>query len=197
VRQLRELMAQRAGPLVANITVNAGAIPREHWTQDPATGGGRIVGECCHFIDLARHLTRSAISTIQVTSARNGSGNPIDDIALVQLAFDDGSTASIQYLANGNKGFPKERVELFWDDKVARIDNFRHLEGWGISVPMRWLRGQDKGHRDLAAAFMSAVRDPQANETPIPLAELLEVSRASIHAAELARRGGGSIAMER
>lgn len=189
VVRVREAIAGRSGPLVVNITVNAGAIPRDHWTQDMDSGGGRIVGEACHFIDLARALVGAPICTLQVLSARRGA-DAIDDVALLQLAFDDGSIASVQYLANGDKSYPKERVELFHDGRVLRIDNFRRVESWGMKVGQRFAHAQDKGHAALAAAFVQAVRGGQP---PIDLEELLEVSRWSVRAAALARRGGGSL----
>jgi predicted dehydrogenase/threonine dehydrogenase-like Zn-dependent dehydrogenase len=192
VQRARAAMAARRGPLVATITVNAGAIPPEHWTHDPEVGGGRIVGEGCHFIDLARFLAGAPIAEVQVVSARRGPGGPpVEDVSLIQLAFADGSLASIQYLANGHKGFPKERIELFADGRIVRIDNFRTLEGWGVAGDGLHLpRAQDKGHRALVAAFVGAVRGELP--VPIPPAELFEVSRAAILAGSLAMQGGGS-----
>ena len=185
----RDALRQRSGPLVINVLVNAGAIPREHWLQDRESGGGRIVGEGCHFIDLARYFAGAPIRGLQVISAR-GADASIDDIATIQLAFADGSLATIQYLANGHKGFPKERIELFFDGKAIRIDNFRKLEAWGIDgLATRLPQRQDKGHEALAAAFVRAVRD--GGGPPIPVEELLEVSEWSIRAQELASSGGG------
>lgn len=189
VERAREALRGRSGPLVVNLLVNAGAIPREHWTQDAESGGGRIVGEACHFIDLARALIGAPIHGLQVIAARNG-GFPVDDVSTIQLAFADGSVGSIQYLANGHKGFPKERIELFFDGKVIRIDNFRRLEAWGIDgLATRLPQRQDKGHEALAAAFLRSVRD--GAPPPIPVEELLEVSEWSIRAQELAAVGGG------
>lgn len=191
-RDLAALTSRRSGPLALVITVNAGAIPRDHWTQDPDTGGGRIVGEACHFIDLARAFTNASITALQVLTARTPSRAVVDDIAVIQLSFRDGSVANIQYLANGNKSFPKERIELFWDGKIARLDNFRRVTGWGIGSSRRWMQKQDKGHAALVSAFVNAVRAGTA--APIALEEILEVSRVSVHAAALARNGGGTIA---
>jgi predicted dehydrogenase/threonine dehydrogenase-like Zn-dependent dehydrogenase len=186
VRDTLEALRNRSGPLAAVITVNAGRIPAEHWTQDRASGGGRIVGEACHFIDLARCLAGAPIRSLEVTAAAPH-GGATDDIALLQLGFDDGSVAAIHYLANGHPGFPKERIEVFFDGKIVRIDNFRRLRSWGIPRLDTLLpRGQDKGHAALAAAFVRAVRGEAP--PPIPPAELLEVSRWSIMAAAAARR---------
>jgi predicted dehydrogenase/threonine dehydrogenase-like Zn-dependent dehydrogenase len=192
VRRAGQALRSRTGPVAISITVNAGHIPRDHWTQDARTGGGRIVGEGCHFIDLARHLAGSAIASMQVTTARLG-GLAASDMSLIQLSFADGSIATVQYLANGNKGFPKERIELFFDGNVIQLDNYRTIRAWGkpvASLAARWPQSQDKGHAALAAAFVAAVKE--GGEPPIPVAELLEVSRVSVDAAALARNGGGT-----
>lgn len=190
VRRAREALGRRTGPLAAVITVNAGAIPREHWTQDRETGGGRVTGEACHFIDLARFLSGSPIVGMDVRAAGSG-GHTHDDVSLIQLAFGDGSIATVQYLANGHRAYPKERVELFYDGNVIRIDNYRRLETWGVpGLATRWPKAQDKGHAALAAAFVAAVRG--TGTPPIPHEELLEVSDWSIRAGELAQAGGGS-----
>ena len=193
VLQLKEVTRGRSGPLAISITVNAGAIPRDHWTQDAQAGGGRIAGEGCHFIDLARSIAGSAITRVQVVSAASPAG-AIDDVTLMQLAFADGSIATSQYLANGSKAFPKERVEVFFDGSVGQLDNFRKISGWGgnaSKLGSRWPAAQDKGHAALVAAFVKAVKE--GGPSPIPLDELLEVSRVSLDAAELARTGGGAI----
>jgi predicted dehydrogenase/threonine dehydrogenase-like Zn-dependent dehydrogenase len=180
VAQARAMIVHRTGPLVVNITVNAGALPQDHWTRNPRVGGGRIVGEACHFIDLARALVGHGISALHVASALTKSGRQ-EDIALLQLSFDDGSLASIQYLSNGNRRYPKERVELFWDAKTLRLDNFRRMEGWGVPVSRNWgFARQDKGHAALLAAFIDAVRS--SGPSPISTAELMEVSRWSVEA---------------
>jgi predicted dehydrogenase/threonine dehydrogenase-like Zn-dependent dehydrogenase len=187
----KDALSDRVGSLVISVTINAGAVPRDHWTQDVATGGGRIVGEACHFIDLCRFLAASPVEELQVVSAKTSAGAIIDDISLLQLSFADGSVATIQYIANGNRRYPKERVELFYDAKTLRIDNYRGISAWGVSgLTIRWPRSQDKGHASLVKAFVGAVKGGE--ESPIPPNELLEVSALSIHAARLAREGGGT-----
>jgi predicted dehydrogenase/threonine dehydrogenase-like Zn-dependent dehydrogenase len=186
VREALELCGGRSGPLAVVITVNAGRVAADHWTRDRGAGGGRIVGEACHFIDLARCFVGSPIQSLQVTPAAPD-GRAADDVALLQLGFKDGSVAAVHYLANGSPAFPKERVELFFDGKVARIENFRRLVAWGIPrAGSRLPRRQDKGHTALAAAFVQAVRGQ--GPPPIPAEELLEVSRWAIVAGAAARR---------
>jgi predicted dehydrogenase/threonine dehydrogenase-like Zn-dependent dehydrogenase len=175
VRKAKELLGSVAGPKSFVMTVNAGSIPREHWTQDPAIGGGRILGEACHFIDLLRFLACEAIVDWHRTDIGGGSG----DTATVTLRFADGSIGSIHYFANGSKAFPKERLEIFAAGRVLQLDNFRNLSGFGWPGfrGMRMWR-QDKGQRACAEAFMAALR--QGGEAPIPFNEILEVSRVSI-----------------
>jgi predicted dehydrogenase/threonine dehydrogenase-like Zn-dependent dehydrogenase len=157
------------------LTINAGAIPADHWTQDPRTGGGRIIGEACHFIDLLRYLSGSPIRRFQV--ARMDAVTR--DTASILLTFEDGSLGTIHYLANGSKSFPKERVEVFAAGGIMQLDNFRSLRtyGWKGVRDMRLWR-QDKGQNACVAAFMEAVKN--GGSTPIPREEILEVARATI-----------------
>lgn len=175
------VLCGRAGPLALDLTVNAGQLPSDHWIRDPTLGGGRLVGEACHFIDLARHLVGHEIIDLTVTSATTPDGTAVEDVSLLSLTFQDGSIASIRYLANGPASFPKERVEGFWDGKAFRIDNFRRLRGWGVAGHRGGLlSGQDKGHDALVRAFMESVREAAA--PPISFNELMEVSRWSVRA---------------
>lgn len=180
--RMRELLRQVPGPKTVIATVNAGAMPADHWTQDPDVGGGRILGEGCHFIDLARHLVGHPItdvSTVYLDTATR-------DSATVTLSFADGSTATIHYLATGSARFPKERIEVFAGGRVLVNDNFKtlHPYGWKGVRAIR-LRRQDKGHKAAVAAFLHAAAN--GGPPPIPIDELLEVSAASIRAADPSR----------
>lgn len=181
--RIRQLLSTTPGPRAMTMTVNAGAIPLDHWVQDPLVGGGRIVGEACHFIDLMRYLAGSAIVEARAT-AMDG---PARDTAVLNLAFEDGSIGSIQYLSNGHKAVSKERLEVFADNRILVLDNFRKLSahGWPRKTWMSSLR-QDKGQTACAAAFVDAARKGAAS--PIPLAELLEVSRVAIDLAAQVRK---------
>ncbi|HEX8360771.1 MAG TPA: bi-domain-containing oxidoreductase [Longimicrobium sp.] len=188
--EVRGLLRGRSGPLTVVATVNAGAIPRDHWTQDPEAGGGRIVGEAVHWMDLARALVDAPIRGVSVVVAHDRAGLPVDDIAHVSLSFADGSTALIHYLASGARAYPKERIECFWDGKTVAIQNWRRLERFGVPGP--WFersRTSDKGHAAEVRAWTEALR--RGADAPIPLDEVLEVSRWGVRAAELARGGGG------
>ena len=190
-REARDLAAGRAGPLSIVATVNAGLIPRDHWMQDPLAGGGRIVGEACHFIDLCRFLAGAPIRDLRVAVARDAQGRPVDDVAHLSVEFRDGSTAVVHYLASGARAFPKERIECFWDGRTVAIDNWRRLRRFGVGGPL-WERprGMDKGHADELRAWAAAVR--AGGPPPIPLDELFEVSRWAIRAGRMARGAGAA-----
>jgi predicted dehydrogenase len=166
------------------MTVNAGDIPSDHWTQDREVGGRRIIGEGCHFIDLLRFLAGSPIVKYQAMMMGEAPGIEIrDDKVSITLAFEDGSFGTVHYLANGNKSFPKERLEVFCGGGILQLDNFRKLKGYawpGFSKMNLW--SQDKGNQACATEFVKAIREGKSS--PISFEELIEVSRISIEIAE-------------
>lgn len=182
--KMKSLLDARREPKSIIMTVNAGAIPAEHWTQDPEVGGGRIIGEGCHFIDLMRFLVGHPIISHYALMMGEAPGVDVrDDKVSMTLSFADGSFGSIHYLANGGKAFPKERIEVFCGDAVLQMDNYRSLKGFGWpGFKQMKLRRQDKGQGACAGAFMQAIREGKA--TPIPYAEIMESSRVSIQVAE-------------
>ena len=187
VIRTRELLASISTPKAFIMTVNAGAIPTSHWTQDPDVGGGRIVGEACHFIDLLRHLAGAPVTDMSVVALTTDSGPSCSDVATISLTFADGSIGAIHYLSNGHKGYPKERLEVFGGGKVILLDNFRRLTAHGFpGFSGMKAMNQDKGQTALAAAFVAAVQG--RGPAPIPLDEIIEVSRLSIRAAALAAK---------
>ncbi|AXY43698.1 bi-domain-containing oxidoreductase [Halomonas sp. JS92-SW72] len=187
VQKMKTLLGAMKEPKSFIMTMNAGAIPPEHWTQDPAVGGGRIIGEACHFIDLMRFLAGSEIVSVQVRRMGDNPGMAItEDKAAILLGFADGSFGTIHYLANGAASFPKERVEVFAAGRVLQLDNFRKLKGFGWPGFRKLnLWKQDKGQQACTAAFLSAIAEGQP--TPIPAEEIFEVARVSIEAAEALR----------
>jgi predicted dehydrogenase/threonine dehydrogenase-like Zn-dependent dehydrogenase len=186
---LRDQVHRRSDPAALVITVNAAAIPPEHWTQQPEVGGGRLIGEAVHFLDLARFLVGAPISRLSVTAAQAG-GRAQEDISHVSIGFEDGSTAVVHYLANGSTAFPKERIEAFVGGRIWQIDNWRRLSVFGGRGGQgNRLSSLQKGHREELAAFARAVRGE--TPPPIPYGELFEVSRWIIRASEQAR---GSVA---
>ena len=187
VVKMKALLDTVAEPKSFVMTVNAGAIPADHWTQDPAVGGGRLIGEACHFIDLLRHLAGAPIVTHHAVSlGRHPALAVRDDKTTLVLEFADGSVGTVHYLANGDKGFPKERLEVFGGGRVLQLDNFRKLTGWGWKGFKKLnLWQQNKGQSACAKAFVDAVR--AGTSAPIPLEEILEVSRVVIEAAQNTR----------
>lgn len=175
VQRMKQLLNGVTGPKAFIMTVNAGAIPADHWTQDPEVGGGRIIGEACHFIDLLRFLAGVPMTAWQ----RMGMDSPTQDTVSLQLSFADGSIGTVHYLANGSKAFPKERLEVFTASRVLQLDNYRKLTGFGwpgFSKMNLWR--QDKGQKACAKAFVDAIEG--RGPVPIALDEVLEVSRVSI-----------------
>lgn len=187
VVKMKSLLDPFDEPKSVIITVNAGEIPPDHWTQDPTIGGGRLIGEACHFIDLARYLIGHRTIGHQVVALGRHPALPIrDDKITLTLEFADGSVATIHYLANGNKGFPKERVEVFAAGRVLQLDNFLKLRGWGwkgFSKLNLWR--QDKGAIQNVRAFMEGSR--AGCSVPISRDEIFEVSRLSIEAGNALR----------
>lgn len=178
VQCIKRLLGGVRGPKCFVMTVNAGAIPADHWTQDREVGGGRIVGEACHFIDLLRFLAGSSIEGFQ----RMRMDSATQDTVTMQLTFEDGSIGTVHYFANGSKAFPKERLEIFAGGGVLQLDNFRKLTGFGwpgFSKMSLWR--QDKGQKTCVKAFVQAVE--RNAPSPIPFGEILEVSRVSIQLA--------------
>ncbi|WP_413505471.1 bi-domain-containing oxidoreductase [Photobacterium phosphoreum] len=188
VQKMKELLSSVKEPKSFMMTMNAGAIPADHWTQDNEVGGGRIIGEACHFIDLMRYLADSEIVSVQCRRMGDASGVDItEDKAAIILGFADGSFGTIHYLANGAANFPKERVEVFAAGRVLQLDNFRKLKafGWpGFRKMNLWK--QDKGQTACAAAFLSSIES--GKESPIPARELFEVARVTIEIAEQLRK---------
>jgi predicted dehydrogenase/threonine dehydrogenase-like Zn-dependent dehydrogenase len=187
VQKMKALLSSTKEPKSFIMTINAGAIPADHWTQDGSVGGGRIIGEACHFIDLMRFLAGSPIVSLQARCMGNSSGMEVtEDKASITLGFADGSFGTIMYLANGAASFPKERIEVFSAGRVLQLDNFRKLKGYGwpgFSKLNLWR--QDKGQKACAAAFLRSV---ETGVPAIPLDEIFEVARVTIEAAEQLRR---------
>lgn len=180
VQRICALLRGVSGPKSFVMTVNAGPIPASHWTQDPAIGGGRIIGEACHFIDLLRHLSGAAIESWQPLTM----DSTTRDTVSLQLRFADGSIGTVHYFANGPRTFPKERLEVFAGGRALQLDNFRRLKGFGWPGFKKMnLWRQDKGQKACAAAFVSAVTS--GGHPPIPVDELFEVGRVAVEVAGL------------
>lgn len=170
--------------------VNAGYIPLNHWTHDPEQGGGRIIGEGCHFIDFLTFLVGSAPVSVSAVALPNG-GKYCEDNVSMTFTFADGSVGVVDYLANGDKAFPKERVEVFCGGQIAVLDDFRSLQVTkdGKRKEVK-LMGQDKGHFNEMQALVSAIRSGQP---PIAYEQLIGVTQATFAAVASIRKNGEKV----
>ncbi|MBI3160639.1 MAG: bi-domain-containing oxidoreductase [Chloroflexi bacterium] len=186
---LKEFLANSGEPLAMHVRANAGTLPREHWTQDPEQGGGRLLGEAVHFIDLMAYLAGGP-PTLASARALPDMGRYNQDNLILTFAFPDGSLGTLHYLANGDKSVPKERLEVFSAGRVAVLDDFRRLaltrDGRTRTHTAR-LR-QDKGHKAAWEAFIASLQT--GGPPPIPYAHIFGVHRAAL-AAVAALRGEG------
>ena len=167
-------------PINVIATINAGEIPANHWTQDMNIGGGRIIGEACHFIDLITYLSGSLVKSVVMNAMGQ---NPTDntDNASILLKYKNGSTGTINYFANGNKGYSKERIEVHSQGKTFIIDNFKKSEYFGTKSS-GMSRSQDKGHSEQFRLFLERLRN--GGEAIIPIEEIINTTKASLAAVE-------------
>jgi len=143
----KELMKQKHGPYMINYRVNAGFIPKNHWVQDPEVGGGRIIGECCHFFDMFSYLIESDVERLSVEIVPvNNSTVIANDNIVVTIRWKDGSVSVLTYTALGHADLPKERIEIFADGSSIVIDDFREMRLYGFKEKNIKLKRQDKGH---------------------------------------------------
>lgn len=176
VKKIKSLLAPHLGLCAMVMTINAGHIDAGHWTQDRVIGGGRIIGEVCHFIDLARFLAGSPITSINAVYM----DSQTQDSVVIALRFDNGAIASINYLCNGSKSFAKERLEVFAAGGILQLDNFKTTRSyrWPGFKGMRSFK-QDKGQQHCVEAFVQAIERGDRSDL-IPVAELFEVTRACL-----------------
>ena len=182
---MKDLLAQISQPKCFIMVMNAGHISRDHWTQDLEVGGGRIVGEACHHIDLMRFLSGSPIVSVhaQCMAEANSISSTKDKVS-INLSFQDGSIGTIHYFANGGNSFSKERIEVFAGGRTLQLDNFRKLRGFnwpGFRKHTLWQ--QDKGQSACSRAFLNSIKS--SGKPAIPYKEIFEVSRVAIEVADL------------
>ncbi len=186
--RMKSFLAPISEPLALHYRINAGYIPPDHWVNDREQGGGRILGEVCHFVDLLMFLAGSPIVEVEARALGN-SGRYSGDNVLVSLRFGNGSEGTISYLANGDRTFSKERIEVFGGGSTAVLEDFRRLElvrnGRKEIIHSRWR--QDKGHRAEWAAFVQSVQ--RHDEVPIRFEELICSTLATLRVDESAATG--------
>ena len=172
--RMKKLLGEGPKNIVA--TMNAGYIPPEMWVHDMETGGGRIIGEACHFIDLCSFLAGSDVVSVCVNALGNNPKENTDNMSIL-LKYADGSNAVINYFSNGAKSYPKEKVEVFYQDKVLALDNWRLLEGFGYRNFRRMKGRMDKGHK--AEFLLLNERSKNGGEALIPFESIVNTTKAS------------------
>ncbi|MDT4954798.1 MAG: polar amino acid transport system substrate-binding protein [Acidobacteriota bacterium] len=188
-RAAKEFFAGRQAPLSISYRINAGRIPKSHWLQDPREGGGRIIGEVCHFVDLMHFLTGALTTRVYAESITSRNQEMVDeDNVFITLRFADGSNGSLAYLSEGDKALPKERVEIFCEGKSFVLDDFRSATGYrnGREESTK-PRQQDKGQADEARAVCAIVLE--GGQAPIALDDLATTTRATFRIRESLRTG--------
>jgi predicted dehydrogenase/threonine dehydrogenase-like Zn-dependent dehydrogenase len=189
-KTLSSRLADRTEPLYAHYRINAGHIPLDHWTQDPAIGGGRLIGEGCHFIDFITFLVGAPPVSINAVALPDNGVYREDNLSMT-FTFPEGSIGVVDYLANGDKSFPKERVEVFCGGQIAVLDDFRRLEMVKNSRRQVLKSAQDKGWKNEWVAFASAIRG--GSGPPIPYDQLFSVTKGSFAAVESIRQKGKQV----
>ncbi len=178
--KVRAHFAGRVDPLVVHCRVNAGALPPEHWLRDPAVGGGRLVGEGCHFVDLCSAIVERPLAAVAVTPLGSGPTTLAHDSFVLTLTYADGSLGIVTYVATGSPRMAKERIEVLGAGRSAVIDDFRRVQlhgGRGRAAPAVAL-SKDKGHRAALERFLAFAGT--GGEPPIPYERLLETTRATL-----------------
>jgi predicted dehydrogenase/threonine dehydrogenase-like Zn-dependent dehydrogenase len=183
---LHVFLGSRSEPLYMHYRINAGYIPGNHWVHDPARGGGRVIGESCHFVDFLTFLAGAAPVSVTAHSLP-GDGKYHHDNLSMTFTFPDGSVGVVDYLANGDKSFPKERVEVFCAGRVAVLEDFRSLEMVQDGRRKLVRKMQEKGWFEEWVAFSKTIRS--GGEPPIPYEQLIGVTRATFAVMESLRTG--------
>lgn len=179
--KMKELLGGSQIPVNIIATMNAGFIPADFWVHDPESGGGRIIGEACHFIDLCTYLAGSRVTAVCM-NAMGAHPDETTDNASLLLRYENGSNAVINYFANGSKSYAKERVEVFSQQRVLVMDNWRKLTGYGFRNFKAMSSAQDKGHANQFRLFVERIQ--KGGDPLIPFSELVNTTRASFGAIE-------------
>jgi predicted dehydrogenase len=184
------MFAARRRPLVMHYRVNAGRVARGSWVVDPVQGGGRLIGEACHMLDLMQHLAATPITSVFAQPL--ATPDSVADDVVLSLVFGDGSIGSLTYASDGDRSLSKERLEVIGDGRAAVLDDFRaldtfvggrkHSSGGGLASGR-----QDKGHAAELAAFVDAVR--YGKPSPIDPESAAHTTRVTFAAVESARSG--------
>jgi predicted dehydrogenase len=184
--QMKMALASVESPMNIVATMNAGFIPSKVWVHDMEIGGGRIIGEACHFIDLITYLTGSKVKTVCMNSMGMQSKENTDNASIL-LKYENGTNAVINYFSNGSKAYSKERLEVYHQDRTLVMDNWRRLKGYGFKNFNSATSSQDKGHQNQFNLLINAVKN--GGNQIIPFDELVNTTKASFAAIESLKQG--------
>jgi predicted dehydrogenase/threonine dehydrogenase-like Zn-dependent dehydrogenase len=184
--EMKKVLGNTNTPMNIVATMNAGFIPSKVWVHDMEVGGGRIIGEACHFIDLITYLSGSKVKSVCMNALGTQPEENTDN-ACILLKYENGTNAVINYFANGSKAYSKERVEVYHQERTLVLDNWRKLKGYGFNNFNSLSSGQDKGHQNQFNLLIESVK--KGGESIIPMSELVNTTLASFAAVESLKTG--------
>ena len=185
--QMKKALGSVDSPMNIIATMNAGFVPSNIWVHDMEIGGGRIIGEACHFIDLITYLSGSKVKSVCMNSMGIQTKENTDNASIL-LKYENGTNAVINYFSNGSKAYSKERVEVYHQDKTLVMDNWRKLKGYGFNNFNTASSSQDKGHQNQFNLLINSVQ--KGGNQIIPFDELVNTTKASFAAIESLKNGG-------
>jgi predicted dehydrogenase/threonine dehydrogenase-like Zn-dependent dehydrogenase len=185
-RKMKSLLGSGNSPMHIVATMNAGAIPPNVWVHDMEVGGGRIIGEACHFIDLCTYLSGSKVKAVCINAMGTNPEENTDNASIL-LKYENGTNAVINYFANGSKAYAKERVEVYSQERTLVMDNWRKLKGYGFKGFSGDSSSQDKGHAEQFRLLVQSVK--QGGQPIIPMDELVNTTKACFAAIESLKQG--------
>jgi predicted dehydrogenase/threonine dehydrogenase-like Zn-dependent dehydrogenase len=181
IQKVKQLIGDSNMPINMIATMNAGFIPLEVWVHDMAVGGGRIIGEACHFIDLMTFINGSKVVSVHMSALGNAPTENTDN-AIISLKFENGSQGVVNYFSNGNKAYSKERIEVYSQGRTLIVDNFRKTEGFGFRGFSSLKTKLDKGHKKQFELLIKTIKE--GGKALIPLDEIINTTQASFAAIE-------------
>ncbi len=184
--KMKKLLGKENTPVNIVATMNAGFIPSNSWVHDMEVGGGRIIGEACHFIDLCTYIAGSLVKAVCLNSMGTNPDENTDNVSIL-LKYENGTNAVINYFSNGSKSYSKERLEVYSEERTLVLDNWRKLKGYGFNGFSSESSSQDKGHSEQFRRLISTVEN--GGEPIIPFDEIVNTTRASFAAIESLKIG--------
>ena len=191
ITRAKDFFTKIQAPLAIHYRINAGSVAANHWTQDKKAGGGRIIGEVCHFIDLVSFIAASPIKMLSANALQNP--DHLNDTLTINLQFENGSIANISYFSNGNKGLAKEYLEIFAGGQVIIIDDFKDMQIYSTNKKTENLSKQDKGHKQELFSFLEAIE--KGKECPIPFKEIYHAMLCTFKVEDSLTSGGQQISI--